>query len=338
VGCQSKGASLDEGGCYLIRAVYTRACRDERKKDDTAMPSLHDTRDYHLHHPVDLMTEFTVCESLGHSGSPYLRALAMERTYGAVLGDRLREKGILRKGWRLCEIGGGYGSLMRGLLEAHGDLVERVIMVDLSRVLLGRQQRALNPWKDRVSFVLGDALDVIPAISGVDLFLINEMIGDLPVWTDLDPKKLPPEVAAVIDRYMLGIPEDGLFHFNIGAIRLVEAICRSGIPAFLSEHASDPIIPREMPFLVRGLATSGWPREIRLTAHSEYTIRFSHLEQVARALGRKVETGSLLELIRYSNVEKARFIFNARACSTDEQALVFEFLDHVREYRWLTIQ
>ena len=301
------------------------------------MPSLHDTRNYHLHHPVDLMTEFTVCESLGHSGSPYLRALAMERTYGAVLGDRLREKEILRQGCRLCEIGGGYGSLMRGLLEAHGDLVERVVMVDLSRVLLGRQQRALNPWKDRVSLVLGDALEVLPAISGVDLFLINEMIGDLPVWTELDPKRLPPEAAAVIDRYRLAIPEDGSFHFNVGAIRLVEAICRSGIPAFLSEHCCDPIIPREMPFLVKDLATGGWPREIRLTAHSEYTIRFSHLEQVARALGRKVETGSLVELIGYSNVEKARFIFNARACSTDEQALVFEFLDHVREYRWLII-
>lgn len=301
------------------------------------MSSLHDTRHYHLHHPVDLMTEFTICESLGSPGSPYLRALGIVKTYGVILGDRLREKGILRQGCRLCEIGGGYGSLMRGLLEAHGDLVERVVMLDLSRVLLGRQRRALNPWKDRVSFVLGDALEVLPAICAADLFLINEMIGDLPVWTDLDPETLPPEAAAVIDRYRLGIPQDGLFHFNIGAIRLVEAICRKGLPAFLSEHCCDPIIPREMPFLVKGLATSGWPREIRLTAHSEYTIRFSHLEQVARAWGRKVETGSLLEFIGYANVEKARFIFNARACSTDEQALVFEFLDHVREYRWMII-
>jgi hypothetical protein len=189
-----------------------------------------------------------------------------------------------------------------------------------------------------VSCVLGDALEVLPAICAVDLFLINEMIGDLPVWTELDPKRLPPEAAALIDRYRLGIPQDGLFHFNIGAIRLVEAICRKGLPAFLSEHCCDPVIPPEMPFLAKGLATSGWPREIRLTAHSEYTIRFSHLEQVARAWGRKVETGSLLELIGYANVEKARFIFNARACSTDEQALLFEFLDHVREYRWLVIQ
>jgi hypothetical protein len=302
------------------------------------MSSLHDTRHYHLHHPVDLMTEFTICESLGNPGSPYLRALGIVKTYGAILGDRLREKGVLRQGCRLCEIGGGYGSLMRGLLEAHGDLVERVVMLDLSRVLLGRQQRALDPWKDRVSCVLGDALEVLPAICGADLFLINEMIGDLPVWTELDPKRLPPEAAALIDRYRLGIPQGGLFHFNIGAIRLVEAICRKGLPAFLSEHCCDPIIPRDMPFLVKGLATSGWPREIRLTAHSEYTIRFSHLEQVARAWGRKVETGSLLEFIGYANVEKARFIFNARACSTDEQALVFEFLDHVREYRWLVIQ
>ena len=322
---------------FALHFLYTRACRDERKKVAAAMPSLHDTRHYHLHHPIDLMTEFTVCESLGHSRSPYLRALALERTYGAILGDRLREKGLLRQGCRLCEIGGGYGSLMRGLMEAHERLVERVAMVDLSRALLGRQQRALNPWIDRVRFVQGDALEVLPAISGVDLFLINEMIGDLPVWTDLHPKGLPPEAAALIERYRLAIPEDGLFHFNIGAIRLVEAVCIKNIPAFISEHASDPIIPREMPFLVKGLATGGWPREIRLTAHSEYTIRFSHLEQVARALGRKVETGSLLEFIGYSNVEKARFIFNARACATDEQALVFEFLDHVREYRWMII-
>jgi hypothetical protein len=209
------------------------------------MPSLHDTRNYHLHHPVDLMTEFTVCESLGSAGSPYLRALGMTGTYGAIPGDRLREKRHLRRGCRICEIGGGYGSLMRGLMEAHGDLLERVVMVDLSRALIGRQRRALNPWGDRVNFVLGDALEVLPAISGMDLFLINEMIGDLPVWTGLNPGRLPREAAALVNRYRLTIPDNGYFHINIGAIRLVEAICRKNIPAFISEHASDPIIPRD---------------------------------------------------------------------------------------------
>ena len=284
------------------------------------------------------MTEFTVCESLGSPSSPYLRALGVANTYGAILGERLRERDLLREGSRICEIGGGYGSLMRGMLEAHGDLMGEVVMVDLSRTLLGRQQRALTTWKDRVSYVMGDALEVLPAISGVDFFIVNEMIGDLPVWTDLDRGHLPREASELVDRYGLVVPESGLFHFNIGAIRLVEAICRKSIPAFLSEHSSDPIVPREMPFLGKGLETAGWPREIRLTAHSEYTIRFSHLEQVARAHGRKVETGCLLEFIGYANVDEARFIFNARASATDKQALVFEFLDHIREYRWLTIK
>ncbi len=302
------------------------------------MPHLHDTRSYHLNHPIDLMTEFTICETLGSASSAYLRALGLERTYGTILGDRLRERGILRKGCRMCEIGGGYGSLMRGLLEAHGDFVDRVVMVDLSQRLIERQKLSLAPWKDGMCCILADAIEILPALSGIDLLIVNEMIGDLPVWTGLSPGDLPEEVKTFFERYRLDIPRAGPFHFNIGAVRLVEAICRKGIPAYLSEHSSDPIIPREMPFLGKDLDTSGWPREIRLTAHSEYTIRFSHLEQVARSHGRKVETGSLLELIGFSNVEKARFIFNARASATDEQALVFEFLDHVREYRWLTIR
>lgn len=301
------------------------------------MSPLHDTRNYHLRHPVDLMTEFTVCESLGSPLSPYLGALGLAKSYGAILGDRLRQKGLLGGGSRICEIGGGYGSLMRGLLEAHGHLVERVVMVDLSRTLLSRQKRALGPWEDRIRYILADGLELLPAISGVDLLIVNEMIGDLPVWTDLDCGQMPRETLDIVDRYRLAIPEKGTFHFNIGAIRLVETICRKGIPAFLSEHSSDPIIPRDMPFLGKGLDTGGWPREIRLTAHSEYTIRFSHLEQVARAHGRKVETGCLLEFIGYENVDQARFIFNARATASDRQALVFEFLDHVREYRWMII-
>jgi hypothetical protein len=269
------------------------------------------------------MTEFTVCESLGSPSSPYLEALGLAQSYGAILGDRLREKGLLREESRICEIGGGYGSLMRGLLEAHGDLTGRVVMVDLSRALLSRQKRALGSWKDRIRYVLADGLELLPAISGVDLFLVNEMIGDLPVWTDLDRDHLPRETSDIVDRYRLVIPDSGTFHFNIGAIRLVEALCSMGIPAFLSEHSSDPIIPRDMPFLGKGLETGGWPREIRLTAHSEYTIRFSHLEQVARAHGCKVETGALLDFIGYANVDQARFIFNARASATDRQALVF---------------
>jgi hypothetical protein len=32
-----------------------------------------------------------------------------------------------------------------------------------------------------------------------------------------------------------------------------------------------------------------------------------------------------------------RMIFTSRACSTERQEIIFELLDHIREYRWLTI-
>jgi len=82
-------------------------------------------------------------------------------------------------------------------------------------------------------------------------------------------------------------------------------------------------------------STAGWSFGRRMPGCA---VSCSDLEQVARLLGRSVEAGSLLELIGYSNAEKARFVFNARACATDEQALLFEFLDHVREYRWLIVR
>jgi hypothetical protein len=92
-----------------------------------------------------------------------------------------------------------------------------------------------------------------------------------------------------------------------------------------------------MPFLSHGLALDSFPREIRLSGHMEYTIRFSHLVQIATSYGRKTSTGSLIDLVGMKNSPALRFIFLSNACSTDDQAVTHEFLDHVREYRWLTI-
>jgi hypothetical protein len=92
-----------------------------------------------------------------------------------------------------------------------------------------------------------------------------------------------------------------------------------------------------MEYLWEGLTPDGYPREIRLTGHSEFTIRFSHLVRVARAWGRTVETGSLLDLLGVENTQKMRFVFRMRAVSTDEWEILYEFLDHAREYRWLLV-
>ena len=301
------------------------------------MSPLYDTRDYHRHGRIDLMMEFTISESLQSADSPYARALKISSSYGAIVGKRLREMNLLKPGCRICEVGGGYGSLMQGLLEAYTPLIGQVTMIDLSGHLLERQRARLEKWGSKVTFIQGDISELIHTLRGVDLLILNEVIGDLDAWTDITAGALPGEVERLVREYGLEIPGRDKFHFNVGAIHLLEEICRRGFAAFISEHSSDPIIPLGMDYLARGMELDGFPREIRLKDHSEYTIRFSHLMRVAEALGKKAQTGSFLELLGIEDTPGLRFIFTARASAKDEQAVILEFLDHVREYRWLIV-
>lgn len=295
------------------------------------------TRGFHRESPIDLMKELTICESLAGSSSPHAKALGLSRGYGSMLGDFLVEKGLLRPGTTVLEAGGGYGTLMSGLLSSHGNLVQRAIMMELSPMLIKRQRLRLRDHLDKVSFIQADIHDLPCVRGGLDLMIVNEVIGDLDVSTGLDPQGLTGEASAVIGMYGLEMPERGRFNLNTGAIRLVETICRLNVPAFISEHSCDPIIPAGLPYLARGLLPCSFPREIRLHAHNEYTIRFSHLIRVAQALGKTTQTGPLIDLLGGEEQPCWRFIFTSGACSTEKQELVYEFLDHVREYRWLII-
>lgn len=283
------------------------------------------------------MREYTICESLASVDSPYMIALEDPRPYGTIIGDTLKSIGMLTPECTLCEIGGGYGSLMAGLLATHVSSVNNVCMIDLSRYLLERQKKVLAPWSHLITFVLADAMELIPAISRVDVIILNEIIGDLDAWKNVDGGNIPDEIVRFLDRYGLEVPPHGTFNFNMGAVGLIEDICRKGIPVFVAEHASDPIIPPDMAFLGRDLDTDGFPREIRLWGHSEYTIRFSHLIKIAEFWGRNVTGGSLIDLVGVKKSQKMRFIFTSHACATDEHEIIFEFLDHIREYRWLAI-
>lgn len=254
-----------------------------------------------------------------------------------MIGDFLVRSGLLKEGAHICEIGGGYGSLMRGLLSEYAYLVDRVFMLDLSRRLLKRQLGRLAPWSSMITFIQADAHEIIDALSGIDLFIVNEVIGDLDTMTGIDPADIPEEAAHVIRTYDLETPPDEPFCLNIGAIRLVEAVCRKGVPVFLAEHSSDPIIPDDMPYLGKGLGLDSYPREIRLYEHREFTIRFSHLMRIAETCGKTAESGALLDILPVRKTNEMRMIFTSRACSTERQELMFELLDHIREYRWLTI-
>ena len=310
----------------------------ERAGTGILMSGENSTRTYYRRGPIDLLTEFTVCESLASTESPYMTVLEDPASYGELVGKKLFEYGVMHAGCRLCEAGGGYGSLMRGLLDSFGSLIHHVMMIDLSLYLLHVQRRFLSERESQILYVNGDIANLLPAVSMVDLIILNEVIGDLDTLTALDARNLPLPVSSLVDRYGFEIPKEGSFNFNMGAILLIEEICRRQIPAFIAEHASDYLIPAEMPYLARGLDENPFPREIRLKGHSEYTIRFSHLMDVARYWGRGVKTGALLDLVGIRKNSAMRFVFLAGACATDEQQIILEFLDHAREYRWLIIQ
>ncbi len=298
---------------------------------------INSTRGFHREIPIDLMKELTICETLASPSSPHARALGFHQGYGAMLGGFLAEKGLLKPRSRILEVGGGYGTLMEGLLASYGHLIRRAVMVDLSPMLLRKQRERLKGYPEKVCLVQSDIHEFRSSVNGPDLILVNEVIGDLDVATGLDPHDLPEDASSMIDTYGLEVPGDEPFNLNIGAIRLVEFICRQGVPAFISEHSSDPVIPDAMPYLAKGLSLDSFPREIRLHAHSEYTIRFSHLVKVARSLGRTTQTGPLIDMLGGEKLPSWRFIFSSHACSTDTQELIYEFLDHIREYRWLII-
>lgn len=302
------------------------------------MVSINNTTKYHRDYPIDLMTEFTICESFATLNSPYMAALETPRPYGAVIGDMLKANNLINPGLSICEVGGGYGNLMAGLLEPYSFLIDHVCMIDLSMKLLKKQKDRLKKWSHIIDFVNSDAMELVPALSNVDVVILNEVIGDLDTWKDIDAEKLPDQVADLVNRYGLDIPSKGTFNFNMGAVLLVEELCKRPLASFISEHSSDPLVPDDMDFLQRGLERNGFPREIKLKEHSEFTIRFSHLVKVAQAWGRDIATGSLIDLVGIKKSPKMKFIFISHACATEEQEIIFELLDHIREYRWLLIK
>ncbi len=190
---------------------------------------INSTRGFHRANPIDLLKEFTICESLGSRKSPYIKAFNLEKAYGELLGDFLVNMGLLEPYSVVLEMGGGYGSLMHSLLTSpHGRLIQKAFMMDLSTMLLKKQRERLEEFPDKVSFIKADIHDLKGAKGRLDLILINEVIGDLDTATDLDPYNLPEDVSQLITNYGLEIPLQGPFNFNIGALRLLETICRLG--------------------------------------------------------------------------------------------------------------
>jgi len=173
-----------------------------------------------------------------------------------------------------------------------------------------------------IKYVQADAQEIRDVLDdeSVDIFIANEMVGDLLTLDEIEPELLtcdPGKLGSLTPhhdhvrklRRMIaqhGIPVDPAqrLAYNLGGIQLVEdlgSIMRPKSLAFVSEHSC------EQPRLVYNGHSLYFIEPERIPNpytfgdaednHVEYTTRFSDLEIVAKSVGFGCERGRLVDFI-----------------------------------------
>jgi hypothetical protein len=293
----------------------------------------------------------TICQCLARRDSPYQAALRTPAPYGELLAEFLVARVGLSPEWSAVEVGGGYGSLMSAFLGVVP--LRDVTLVDLSPFFLEQQRRALAGHPG-ASFVRSDAVEYFRGrVQPVDLVISNENIGDLRTCVDVRRDGLFEElargsaraedsvVAAVAEkvaRYDLDLSDaPERFAFNLGAVEYLEALAPSARAVFLSEHSAEAALPPPFDGFVSPPRSDGYPRRVPLKGHDEYTIKFGHLEVVARRLGYRVERLHLMEFLDLRDDEGVRFMVRAPTIGNEVAEVIHEFYHHVAEYEAMVL-
>ena len=104
---------------------------------------------------------------------------------------------------------------------------------------------------------MADILAVPPeALSGFDLAILNENLGDLPTLVAAEEKENDSDqnITCFSERleyfnkkYNLPLGLNENEHINIGAIEIMEKLCLAGIKyIYLSEHSCEAVVPEPM--------------------------------------------------------------------------------------------
>jgi hypothetical protein len=258
---------------------------------------INDPSRYYRSEHETLGWEVTVSMMLEEDRSPCRELLTEPRTFGHFLSRFLREKGVEEKG-HFFELGGGYGTLARDVTRAFPDC--RMTMMDISPAMLGHQKAILGFEKAR--FIEGGADDLtMEMLEDVTLFLCNEVVSDLVTVCNRGRERSPDEITRQeMKRFsqLLGLDTDEEdFFLNLGAMKLAENLCKAEVPRiWISEQSAE----RE-PALVQGIIESPIIepvcRPVQLHGHTEYPVRFSDLEHIARKYGYQVERGIYADII-----------------------------------------
>lgn len=330
------------------------------------MTELNLTDNYYKSEYPSLLWEMTICQSLGDGLGSFAKALNKPAAYGELAADFLQQESDLPgQCGRIAEIGGGYGTLMAGLLKKITP--SQITMVDISQTLLEKQRETLS--SATISYTCQDLFSWLPKVTEpIDLLLLNEIIGDFPTITKLSKTDLQPEIAdqdlatrnptahslsllteteltneasRLIFKFNLKIDDlPEIFNFNYGALRFIEILAASPVSrTFITEHGCDTILPYPFSLYPSILPISNLnPRRIQLKDHDEYNIRFDHLEQIAKTLNFKVKRFHLMDILKVRFDDEINYLLTSQKPINEEQEILLEFYEHVAEYQGILIE
>ncbi len=304
---------------------------------------INSTVDYHQNELTTLGWELTVCNSLQPAGSPCRKMLASPLSFGEHLYKFLKEIIPFDHIRSVLEIGGGLGYLKRDFLTLNPSI--RAKMIDISPYLLDRQKETLASFD--VDFELADICTVPPeSISGFDLVMMNENLGDLPTLVaggesqNASAKMMADAMQKLNDfnkKYDLPLGLNKNEHINIGAMEIVEKLCLAGIPyIYLSEHSCEAAVPEEMKSYL-SFPSPGNPERISLKGHNEFTIKFSYLQKIAEMLNYETRRGSFADFLPLNLNDKIITALRLETPFNDEQEIIRQFVYDLYKYEYLIL-
>ena len=304
---------------------------------------INSTADYHQNDLNSLGWELTVCNSLEPIESPCRKVLKSPHSFGQHLYNFLKGIIPINEIRIVLEIGGGMGYLMRDFLNLNPQMNAK--MIDISPYLLTKQKETLQPFE--VDFELADILAVpLKALSGFDLAILNENLGDMPTLIaeqEKDNASYQP-IAEVMEKleyfnkkYVLPLGLNKNEHINIGALEIVEKLCLTGIKyIYLSEHSCEASVPEEMKTYL-SFTSPETPEMISLKGHKEFTIKFSYLQKIAKVLNYSTRRGPFADFLPLNFSDKVKTALRLTTPFNDEQEIIRQFVYDLYKYEYLIL-
>lgn len=224
------------------------------------------------------------------------------KNYGASFADVLMERGAIREGISVLEVGGGTGIFGKSFLDQIKNVAPKVYknikysFFEISPVLLRSQREMSKTHSSVTTFIQGDIQNHNFGRKRFDIVISNEMIADL-VTVKLKKGYLKDNTrlsenrkraVSLIKKFRIDVSSaQEVFLFNLGAIEFLHTIKKI-------------LKPRGKAYVVEYGSEWWYPRALHLRGHTEYSIHFGFLAKVAKQLSLNPHISLLVDFLPFN--------------------------------------